>query len=119
MTLLANLQARRDYTRRLSPQLEGMTAAQASEALFGWVYKQPGMATLQDCKDAAYRVGVRFGMEEAICLYQRFGVSTIKDLWIGQYEGFVAFANATLEHGVPPSASWTGLVPTYQKEEEL
>lgn len=101
-----------------SPQLEikhvALTAAQASEALNGWVYKQEGMATLDDCKNTLNSVAEHFGYPEALTLLERFGVSDLKDLWVGIYESLVSFGDATVEYGVPPSGSWQNdNTPTY------
>lgn len=131
----ANIEARNAFTQKLDQQrwfIErtaqvdreqkiAMTAHEAAEELFGWVYKQPGMPTLDDCIDACERVILHFGDMAGIHLLQREGVEKLKDMWIGSYVGFVAFCNACIEYNVPPGASWDRVGDTewkpYQQEE--
>lgn len=120
MSLVANIEARNTVTvlwSGESPRVV-MTAAQAAEAQFGWVYKQPGMPTRNDCVAVCDRVQERFGQGEVVSLLQRFGVARLRDLWIGSYTEFVDFGNATVKRGHPPSASWDGLTPIIVTEEE-
>lgn len=125
VTLAGNIAARDNFTRKLSGEesqrevLErqfGRPVSDGEEALFGWVYKQPGMPTLQDCRQAAASVAVRFGVAESRYLLQRFAVLSLNDLFMGLYQEFVNFAEATLKWGCPPSASWDGLTPTYPEQ---
>ncbi len=88
-----------------------MSGTQATEALFGWLYKQPGMATLEDVWQVAFQIEHFFGKWEMQCIFQRFGTSQPADLWIGLYEGFCTFGQACLEFNRPPSAAWDGDTP--------
>lgn len=127
MRLASNIAARDKFTRQLGGEesrreaLErrfGRPVSDGEDALFGWVYKQPGMPTLQDCRQAADAVAMRFGQFEARCLLQRFGVLTLNDLFMGLYQDFFDFAKAATTWGVPPSASWDGLTPTNAKQHQ-
>lgn len=130
MTIAANIEARDRFTRQL-----GMTArrveeatrdrqmSEAEEKLFGWVYKQPGMATLEDCKGILKRVHDERGMEDATMLLQRFGIAHtgLSKLWIGMYQGFFDYARHCLQFGISPAYAWTcvGDIPHEQRDRWL
>lgn len=116
MTIAANISARNAYTARLagSPrafqtvgdtQLPIMTGNEATEALFGWVYKQPGMATIEDCRKALMLIDGKWGQDESLAALQRFGAQRLIDLWMGSFEGFCAFCATCLEGDRKPSES--------------
>lgn len=83
-----------------------MTGRQAEEALFGWIYKQPGMPTAEDCRHLLDRIYKERGPEDATFLMQRFGCNAFKDLWIGLYERFFKYARTSLFFGVSPAYGW-------------
>lgn len=112
--LRANILSRLIHTPQLKVKHVALTATEAVEALNGWVYKQPGMATIDDCKNTLNSVAEHFGYDETSILLQRFGVNKLTELWIGMYESLVSFGDATVEYGVPPSSSWQNdNTPTY------
>ena len=85
-------------------QLPVMTGNEATEAAFGWVYKQPGMVTLEDCRRSVMMIDGKFGEAEAVALLQRFGCKGVIDLWMGMFEDFCKFAAECHRSDVPPSA---------------
>lgn len=113
MTILENIAARNAYTARLCPDqvipkvIVPATAAEAPEALFGWLYKQDGMATKAGCQAMLARVSAERSPEDAKALLQRFGVDSVKSLFTGQYENFFEYASTSLYLGVSPTAGWT------------
>lgn len=117
MTIAANIAARDRYTAALrgdqpsGKAVVGMTGNEATEALFGWVYKQPGMATLQDCKGILKRVHDERGMDESVMLLQRFGIAAtgLDKLWIGMYQSFFDYARLCLYYGISPAYGWTNV----------
>jgi hypothetical protein len=112
--LQANIAARRRLTPEPANKIKQLTAAEAAEALNGWVYKQPGMPTKADCIKVLDQMMLKFGYAECKVLLQRYAVECINDLWIGLYQNLVDFGNATLEYNYPPSGSWTtDNIPTH------
>lgn len=119
--LKGNADARNALTARFlgadtsTPQPKQLSAAEAQDALNGWVYKQPGMATAEDCVAWAKRVGKAHKHEGLIALMQRFGIpgmgvtiETFKnDLWIGQWQAFVDYAMTSVYYGLDPRDPWT------------
>lgn len=97
-----NLMFREAFTRTMVAK----TAQEAMDALEGHLYKQPGMPTLEDCRRLLGRLVDRFELATAFTIFQRFGIKSFDDLWIGQYKAFCDFAEACLNHGIPPTASW-------------
>lgn len=123
MSVDANVAARDAFTRRFGAQpvvehnpdlarASRETAhrimGEAEEKLFGWVYKQPGMPTYDDCKAILDRVYVERGSDEVQTVLQRFGSAAIKDLWIGLYERFYRYCKTILQYGISPTYAWTG-----------
>jgi chromosome condensin MukBEF complex kleisin-like MukF subunit len=112
VTLSRNIVARDRFTARLSGDQPStvtkvqMTGPQAEEALFGWIYKQPGMPTAEDCRHLLDRIYKERGPEDATFLMQRFGCNAFKDLWIGLYERFFKYARTSLFFGVSPAYGW-------------
>ncbi len=112
--LRANISSRLIHSPQQTTKPLQLTGAQAYEALDGWVYKEKGMVTLDDCRIMLNRVTEHFSIDESVILLQRFGVQKLNDLWLGAYQSLVAFGSATLEYNLPPSASWTNdNTPTY------
>lgn len=100
-----------DFTaRRADEATNARQMSEAEEKLFGWVYKQPGMATLDDCKAILRRVHDERGMEDSVALLQRFGIAHmgLDKLWIGMYQGFFDYARHCLYYGISPMYAWTG-----------
>lgn len=91
---------------RLSPAGLQLTANEARNASFGWVFKQPGMPTIADCHEALSKIANEFGPHESLVALQRFGVLKLKEVYIGLYQSLVDFCNACLRYGQPPSSSW-------------
>jgi hypothetical protein len=135
MTIAANIAARDRYTASLrgsddaaplhaSQEVERESArpmSEAEEALFGWVYKQPGMPTFEDCKAILSRVYAERGSEETTVVLQRFGTQSISDLWIGLYQAFHDYCKTILNYGISPAYGWTGPddVPTGMRDRWL
>lgn len=110
MTIADNIAARWAYTNTLNPP---MSAGQAAEALFGWVYKQPGMAKIEHCRHTLQMIADKFGQGESVALLQRYGVTTLGELWLGAYQGVVELGQACLSFDVPPSAGWSQINDVY------
>jgi hypothetical protein len=116
--LEANISTRSRLTPGSVQKIVAMTAAEAEKALWGHIYKQPGMPTLETCQDSLAKIGKTFGPNEVLVMLQRYGVDKLSDLWIGQYQSMVDFCNACLEYDYPPSGSWTNEnKPTYPQDE--
>lgn len=80
-----------------------LTAAEAEKALFGHHYKQPGMPTYEDCKAHLQQIRDKFDdLEGVTALLQRFGCTSIKDLWIGTYVDFCDYAKDCIKNGRSP-----------------
>ena len=130
MTIAANIEARDRFTRQL-----GMTARRTQEVmrerqmseheekLFGWVYKQPGMATLEDCGAIYKRIHDERGADDATMLLQRFGIAYagLSKLWIGMYQGFFDYARHCLQYGISPAYAWSNIndIPHDQRDRWL
>lgn len=106
MSLTDNIQWRHAITHEAIYDTPPMTATEAADALFGWVYKGEGQPTIVDVRKAVGAVQERFGSDEWVCLLMRYGANNLKDLWLGSYEEVVKFAEACLKYGIPPSGSW-------------
>jgi hypothetical protein len=52
-----------------------------------------------------------FGYDERVALLQRFGAAHVQHISPEQCDDFIAFAEASVLFGVPPSASWWGCIP--------
>jgi hypothetical protein len=113
-----------------SRQPKELLAGQGAMASFGWPYKEPGMPTLDTCREAIRAITWKFGgalsagywypIEKGVEVYEkmgtfeadallsRFGVKRLKDLWIGQYEAFCLFAGLCIRTSTPPSSSKHG-----------
>jgi hypothetical protein len=113
MRILANIAAREAHTARLlndQPSPKGVvakTAVESTEALFGWIYKQPGMATLEDCQAVLTRLHNERSPEDAIAALQRFGVKSLKEMFAGEYERFFQRVTTALFFGLSPAYPWT------------
>lgn len=83
-----------------------MKAAEAESALFGWVYKQPGMATFEDCQQMYRRIYEERGQYDAEGLLHRFGVTHIKSLPLMLFEQFFKYASTALYYGASPLYGW-------------
>lgn len=90
-----------------------LSAAQAQDALLGWVYKQPGMPQADDCVYWAKRVGKELGQEAIATLMGRHGLQglpptldTFKSAWAGSWGRFVRYAAAAVYFGLDPAWAW-------------
>ena len=80
-----------------------LTAAQAEEALFGWIYKQPGMPTAEDCQRILTQIADELGAEDAKVMLQRFGSESVKAMPMCLYARFFERASICLQFGVSPA----------------
>ena len=112
MTLSENTAARDAFTAFLTglqPATHAevaMTGQQTREHLFGWVYKQPGMATADDCRNILDRIAAERGHADALTVLQRHGCAHFKELFIGMYAHFYEYCKTVLYYGASPSAGW-------------
>lgn len=91
-----------------------LNASQASDALFGHHYKQPGMATADDCMYWSRRVAKALGQEAYEALLGRNGITqrplTIDmlktGLWAGWWQPFVDYAKTAVYFGLDPQWAW-------------
>lgn len=86
--------------------LTTLTACEAADALFGWVYKQPGNASYEDCKEVLSRLKVERGLGDAEAALQRFGCGGISELRVDQYAEFYRYVTTALYLGVSPTYAW-------------
>lgn len=110
MSITKNIEARDKFTSvvlgRALPVYPKLTAAEASVALFGIAYKEPGMATKADCIGLFDRVYAERGKMEADAVLSRHGVWKIGDLSTGLFNNFFAYCQAILTYGASPFYGW-------------
>lgn len=91
-----------------------LNAAEAADALFGVHYKQPGMATPEDCIHWSKRVAKALGQEAYEALLDRNGlkerpltVDMLKTgMWAGYWQRFVEYAKTAVYFGLNPQWAW-------------
>lgn len=109
-----NIKAR-DYFTAMLVNLRARTVGleeSAAEALFGWTYKQPGMAQHKDCHAMYVRVLYERGQEDARALLQRFALGCqgdISTMYIGMCKPFFEYAATCLYYGVSPRDGWVSI----------
>lgn len=109
-----NIKAR-DYFTAMLVNLRARTVGleeSAADALFGWIYKQPGMAQHKDCHAMYVRVLNERGHEDARALLQRFALGCqgdISTMYIGMCKPFFEYAATCLYYGVSPRDGWVSI----------
>lgn len=109
----SNIDAREQHTSRLTgvqpfpKPLPALSAYEAQEALFGIAYKQPGMATFEDCQNLLDRIHNERGAVEADAVLSRFGIWKLRDMFIGMYNDFFLYCQSILTYGASPFYGWT------------
>lgn len=91
-----------------------LNAAEAADALNGHHYKQPGMATPEDCMHWAKQVAKHLGQEAYESLLSRNGMverpltlEHLKNgLWAGYWQRFVDYAKTAVYFGLSPQWAW-------------
>lgn len=108
MPIVDQIAAREAFTRSLigNPPPKQLTAAETEDTLFGWIYKQPGMATLEDCRQMYRRIAAERGEQCADGLLKRFGVHHISKLPPMLWEQFFKYASTSLYYGASPLFGW-------------
>lgn len=106
MHILKNIEARSRFTEKLPPKKPQLTASEAANLLFGIAYKQPGMATREDCFEIFGRVLAERGKMEADAVLSRHGIWAVRDLPLMSYERFWTYCQAILIYGACPFYNW-------------
>ena len=125
MPVTSQIAARDAFTAWLGGSIprKQMSAAEAEDALFGWVYKQPGMATFEDCRQMYMRIYDERGEHDALGLLQRFGVKHINKLPMMRYERFFKYASTSLYYGASPLYGWESkrdvVMPEFERDRWL
>lgn len=92
--IIQNITARNRHTAMLTGEFPpgytgvALTASQATEALNGWVYKQPGMTTLGQCIKVVEEVRQACGDKVVAKLLKRHNCVKVQDIWPGMWEAF-------------------------------
>lgn len=92
---------------KVEPAKRVLNAYEAEQHLFGIAYKQPGMPTLDDCKEVFLKIHNTHGSVYSNTILSRFGIWRIQDLTLIVARDFWLYCMSVIVYGAKPFYGWS------------